>query len=199
MSTLAPSRDFLLNNVRLMKINFFYLAIPLLLLFSACDRRQMPYTFETCSAFFTKNHTVTGTVKPSDKHWKIVEQNLDKDYVVLQYEGDAFTDACVSEANGLQANLSGKYMQLNAYAKVTDNDSFAIPLSKVTSGTDTIWTGSYSSINMQDYFMHYPGRLFPVVYVKVYYDYPVMDINASFAELNKGFKSFTFIPTGKKY
>jgi hypothetical protein len=187
----------------------FFVAIALIA-FASCNRRNN-YQQETCSSSAALARTVDSRSLPTENpknannsHWQVIQYQRDSGFIRLMYVGDPFTALCVSEIQGMKVNIKGAFMDAKAFIKPTIKDSFQVPLNNIDTqinSNQTIyeWWGSYTTLDLTPYYMHYPGTMWPVVYIKIPYTYPMDDRGWAYDELAKDFRDFTFKPLGQKF
>lgn len=182
----------------------FFGVIALTALASCRGDHESAYAVETCVSPANQSHFVDARALPrwNNKYWTVVAFNKEQDWVQLMYIGDPFDGLCVKEVNGMWANVKGAFLDVKAYVKATQRDSFEIPMTTtVMDSTQKViqWQGAYKGLDLQPYYLHYAGKIWPVVYIKLSYTYYLDDHGWAYDELAKDYRDLTFVPTGDKF
>lgn len=193
-----------------MKLKQLFFVALALISFVSCTRQNDPYLKETCSASAAWPRTHDAEYLPTENpnnannsHWQVIEYRRDSGYIRLMYVADPFTSLCVKEITGMKIYAKGAFLDVKAYVKATQKDSFEVPLLNV----DTFdkaqnineWWGSNANIDLKPYYLHYQGTMWPVMYIKIPYTYPMDDRGWAYDELAKDFRHFVFKPLGQKF
>jgi hypothetical protein len=192
-----------------MKLKQLFIVAIALISFVSCNRRNN-YQQETCSASAAWARTLDSRFLPTENpknannsHWQVIEYRRDSGFIRLMYVAEPFTALCVSEITGMKVNAKGAFLDVKAFIKPTQKDSFQVPLNNV----DTVdkaqniyeWWGSYTTLDLKPYYLHYPGTMWAVIYIKIPYTYPMDDRGWAYDELAKDFRDFTLKPLGKRF
>ncbi|HLO70101.1 MAG TPA: hypothetical protein VK167_04490 [Flavipsychrobacter sp.] len=152
------------------------LAVASVVLSSSCNRTQSSYVQPYCQYKSSQNQHIYSAMG-SDRYWGLYSLKSWESCVV-KYTGKAFTDLCTSEKNGVKVQLRGKFLDVKAYIKLTENDSVEVKIDKTAlDAANGVYSfdGINNEIDLKPYYQHYPGRMTPVLYITMAFDTPYKD------------------------